>query len=56
MRLDDAELGELRRWGQALREADKEESVAAARASLMLVEELERARFDLWQRESSWIA
>jgi hypothetical protein len=49
MQLDDAELGELRRWGTALRDADNDQSVAAGRAILMLVEELERARFDLRQ-------
>ena len=49
MQLDDAELGELRRWGTALRDADNDQSVAAGRAILMLVEELERVRFDLRQ-------
>ena len=49
MRFDEAELEELRRWGLALREADKEESVAAGRAILMLIEELERLRLDLWR-------
>jgi hypothetical protein len=49
MQLDDAELGELRRWGTALRDADNDQSVAAGRAILMLVEELERVRFDLGQ-------
>jgi hypothetical protein len=49
MQLDDAELGELRRWGTALRDAGNAQSVAAGRAILMLVEELERARFDLRQ-------
>ena len=44
MRLDEAELDELRRWGQALREAGNEESVAAGRAILMLIEETERLR------------
>jgi hypothetical protein len=47
MRFDEPELEELRRWGLALREADKEESVAAGRAILMLIEELERLRLDL---------
>jgi hypothetical protein len=49
MQLDDAELGELRRWGTALSDADNDQSVAAGRAILMLVEELERVRFDLRQ-------
>jgi hypothetical protein len=47
MRFDEPELEELRRWGLALREADREESVAAGRAILMLIEELERLRLDL---------
>jgi hypothetical protein len=49
MRFGEPELEELRRWGLALREADKEESVAAGRAILMLIEELERLRLDLWR-------
>lgn len=49
MRLDEAELEELRRWGLALQEADREESGAAGRAILMLVEELEQLRLDLWR-------
>jgi hypothetical protein len=47
MRLDEAKLDELRRWGQALREADDEGSVAAGRAILMLIEETERLRLKL---------
>jgi hypothetical protein len=45
--LDEAKLEELRRWGQALREAGNEESVAAGRAIQMLIEELERVRLEL---------
>jgi hypothetical protein len=51
MQLDDAELGELRRWATALRNADNEQSVAAGRAILLLVEELEQVRFDLRQTQ-----
>lgn len=47
MRLDEPKLEELRRWGQALREAAREESVAAGRAIVMLIEELERLRLEL---------
>jgi hypothetical protein len=47
MRLDEAKLDELRRWGQALRVAGNEESVAAGRAILMLIEETERLRLKL---------
>jgi hypothetical protein len=47
MRLDELKLEELRRWGQALREAGGEESCAAGRAILMLIEEVERLRLEL---------
>lgn len=47
MWLDEAKLEELRRWGQALRGASSEGSVAAGRAILMLIEELERLRLEL---------
>jgi hypothetical protein len=47
MRLDEAKLEELRRWGQALRETGDEGSVAAGRAILMLIEELEWLRLEL---------
>jgi hypothetical protein len=45
--MDEAKLEELRRWGHALREADSEQSAAAGRAILMLIEELERSRLEL---------
>jgi hypothetical protein len=47
MRLDEPKLEELLRWGQELREAGSAESVAAGRAILMLIEELERLRLEL---------
>jgi len=46
MRLDDDKLEALRRWGQGLREAGGEESAAAGRAILMLIEEVERLRLE----------
>jgi hypothetical protein len=46
MRLNDDKLEALRRWGQGLREAGGEESAAAGRAILMLVEEVERLRLE----------
>ncbi len=49
MRLDEPKLEELRHWGQALRDAGSEESVAAGRAILMLIEELERSRLELYR-------
>lgn len=47
MRLDEAKVDDLRRWGQALREASDERTVAAGRAILMLIQELERVRLEL---------
>lgn len=47
VQLEEAKLEELRRWGQALRDAGREESVAAGRAILMLIEELERLSLKL---------
>jgi hypothetical protein len=47
VRLDEAKLEQLRRWGHALREAESEGSAAAGRAILMLIEELERSRLEL---------
>jgi len=47
MDLDETKLEELRHWGEALREAPGEESVAAGRAILMLIDELERLRLRL---------
>jgi hypothetical protein len=48
MGLDETKLEELRHWGEALREAPRDESVAAEdRAILMLIDELERLRLRL---------
>ena len=47
MGLDETKLEELRHWGEALRQAPREESVAAGRAILMLIDELERLRLRL---------
>jgi hypothetical protein len=47
MRLDEDKLEELRRWGQGLRQAGSEESAAAGRAILMLIEEVDRLRLEL---------
>jgi hypothetical protein len=49
MRLDEAKVDELRRWAQSLQEAAGEESVAAGRAILMLIEELDRSRVELFR-------
>lgn len=46
MRLDEDKLEALRRWGEGLREAGSEESAAAGRAILMLIEEVERLRLE----------
>jgi hypothetical protein len=47
MHLDESKVEQLRQWGQALRGAGSEESAAAGRAILMLLEELERLRLQL---------
>ena len=47
MRLDEAKLEALRRWGQGLRGAPTEEHAAAGRAILMLIEEVERLHLEL---------
>jgi hypothetical protein len=46
MRLDEDKLEALRRWGQALRQADGDELAAAGRAILMLIEEIERLHLE----------
>src|SRR6266516_4061979 len=48
MRLDEDKLDTLRRWGQGLREASSEESAAAGRAILMLIDEIEQLQIELW--------
>jgi hypothetical protein len=48
MRLDEAKLEALRLWGQDLRGASGEEQAAAGRTILMLIEEIERLRLELW--------
>lgn len=47
MPLEDEKLEALRRWGQGLRDARGEETAAAGRAILMLIEEIERLRLEL---------
>jgi hypothetical protein len=47
MRFDEDQLETLRRWGTGLRETRDEESAAAGRAILLLIEEVERLRLEL---------
>jgi len=47
MRFDEDKLETLRRWGQGLRETRDDESAAAGRAILLLIEEVERLRLEL---------
>ena len=47
MQFDQDKLETLRRWGRGLRETSAEESAAAGRAILLLIEEVERLRLDL---------
>lgn len=54
MRLDEAKLEALRRWGQALQGEDREEQAAAGRAILMLIEEIERLHLELLGTREQW--
>lgn len=47
MRLDEDKLEALRRWGEGLRRAGSEESAAAGRAILMLIEEIAQLHAEL---------
>jgi hypothetical protein len=47
MRFDEDKLEALRRWGNRLRETRDEETAAAGRAILLLIEEVERLRLEL---------
>jgi hypothetical protein len=49
MHLDEDKLDALRQWARGLRQLEREESAAAGRAMLMLIEELERLRLELWR-------
>ena len=49
MGFDEDKLETLRRWGQGLRETRNDESAAAGRAILLLIEELERLRLELFR-------
>jgi hypothetical protein len=48
MRLDEDKVEALRRWGQGLQQAGREESFAAGRAILMLIAEIEYLHSELW--------
>jgi chorismate mutase len=48
LRLDADKLEALRSWSERLRQAGGEESAAAGRAILMLIEEIDRLQVDLW--------
>jgi hypothetical protein len=47
MRLDEDQLDTLRRWGDALGQTAGEQSAAAGRAILLLIEEIEQLRVEL---------
>jgi hypothetical protein len=47
MRLDEEKLETLRRWGRGLVQAGGDESAAAGRAILMLIEEIDQLQFEL---------
>jgi hypothetical protein len=50
MHLDEDKLEALQLWGQGLRSASREESAAAGRAILMLIDEVERLQAELSDR------
>ena len=52
-RLDEEKIELLRRWGEGLEHDEREETRAAGRAILLLVEEIDRLHVDLWNERSS---
>jgi hypothetical protein len=54
--LDDEKIEALRRWGESLRDAPGEESRAAGRAILLLIEELDEVRVDLLRARAEPVA
>jgi hypothetical protein len=51
-RLDEEKIELLRRWGEGLEQDDREETRAAGRAILLLIEEIDRLHIDLWNERS----
>jgi hypothetical protein len=47
-RLDEDKIELLRRWGEGLEGDHREETRAAGRAILLLIEEIDRLHIDLW--------
>jgi hypothetical protein len=52
-RLDEEKIELLRRWGEGLEHDEREETRAAGRAILLLVEEIDRLHVDLWNERTS---
>ena len=52
-RLDEEKIELLRRWGEGLEQDEREETRAAGRAILLLVEEIDRLHVDLWNERTS---
>jgi streptomycin 6-kinase len=47
-RLDEEKIGTLRQWAEGLARDERDEMRAAARAILLLIEEVEGLHVDLW--------
>lgn len=55
-RLDEEKIELLRRWGEGLERDDREETRAAGRAILLLIEEIDRLNVDLWNERAATTA
>lgn len=55
-RLDEEKIELLRRWGEGLEGDDREETRAAGRAILLLIEEIDRLHIDLWNERTPALA
>mgnify|MGYP003292293471 CR=1 FL=1 len=55
-RLDEEKIELLRRWGEGLEGDHREETRAAGRAILLLIEEIDRLHIDLWNERTPALA
>jgi hypothetical protein len=52
-RLDEEKIEVLRRWGEGLERDEREETRAAGRAILLLIEEIDRLHVELWNERAA---
>jgi hypothetical protein len=52
-RLDEERIEVLRQWGEGLARVEREETRAAGRAILLLIEEIDRLHVDLWNQRAA---